>query len=418
MSAERLYYGDSFLRSFTATVTGVREPGGEGGVWQVALDRTAFYPTSGGQPFDTGRLRLGRAGGGGAEMAVEAVAEDEDGEVWHTVRQAIAPGTAVAGEIDWEQRLDHMQQHTGQHLLSAVFLSELQGATVSFHLGAESSNIDLACALPAEAALERVELAVNRIIAEDRPVTPRVVTRAQAEALLAAGKLRKLPERGGDMRLIEIEDCDLNACGGTHVRSTGQIGGLWLRGTEKISRGVRVQFVCGLRAVRAGRTDAAALRQATEALSVGAGDVAAAIGRLQAEAKASAKERQRLWEALAQAEGARMAAAADERDGWRLIEAACGEHDRDYVRLLAARTAGAAARTVAILSSGEREGARVVLARSRDLGFDCGAMMKQALAECGLRGGGSPDLAQGEVAAEAAAELRAALAARVRAAMA
>ncbi|MGH9477338.1 MAG: alanyl-tRNA editing protein [Terriglobales bacterium] len=420
MGTERLYYSDSFLRRFQAQVTAVRQIPAGGGVdrYEVALDRTAFYPTSGGQPFDTGHLRVPRESGEWLNLAVDSVAEDEHGEIWHTLHQPLSPGAAVEGEIAWGRRLDHMQQHTGQHLLSALFLSELQAPTLSFHLGPATSNIDLACPSLTGEELEGVELAANRIIAEDRPVTARAVPRPEAEALLAAGKLRKLPEREGAIRLIEIESCDLNACGGTHARTTGQIGGLWLRATEKVSRGVRVHFVCGLRAVRAGRDDAAALGQAMGALSVGAADLGAAIARLQAEAKAAGKDRLRLREALARAEGVQMAAAAELNHGVRIVEAACAEHDRDYVRLLASRTANAAPRTVAILSSGEPQGARVALARSRDLDFDCGAMMKQALAERNLRGGGSSDLAQGELQGSAAAELRAALAARVRALLA
>ncbi len=418
MAAERLYHADSFLRRFSARVTAVRPAAparaGEAG-WELALDRTAFYPAGGGQPCDTGRLLPAPAGGASLEREVVSVAEDDGGEIWHAVRQPLAPGTPVEGEIAWNRRLDHMQQHSGQHLLSAVFLSELGAPTLSFHLGPATSNIDLAAPPLPEEALERVEIAVNRIVAEDRPVRARVVTRADAEALLQAGTLRKLPERPGAIRLIEIEACDHNACGGTHVRSTGQIGGLWLRGTEKVSRGVRVHFVCGLRAVRAGRADAAVLHQAAEALSVGAAEVAAAIARLKAEAKAADKERRRLREALAQAEASRLVAAAQAGGGTRIVEAACAGYDRDEVRLLAARTAGAAPRMVAILSSGEQPSARVVLARSPDLAFDCGALMQQALAERGLRGGGAADLAQAEVAAGDAAELRAALAARVRA---
>lgn len=412
MSAERLYYTDSFLRRFAARVTAVREQAGdEAARWQVALDRTAFYPTSGGQPFDTGRLQAEE----GRELPVASVMEDDDGEVWHATGERLEPGTTIEGAIDWERRLDHMQQHSGQHLLSAIFVSRLQAPTVSFHLGDVSSTIDLACGALPGAELERVEEEANRIIAEDRPVTTRVVARAEAEALLAAGALRKLPEREGAIRLVEIADCDRNACGGTHVRSTGQIGGLWLRGTEKVGRGWRVGFVCGLRAVRAGRADAATLRQATAALSVSSADVPAAIERLLTEAKAGARERQRLREALAQAQGARLAAETAVAGRLRLIEAACDDGDVDFVRLLAARAAAAMPATVAVLSAVAGPKARIVLARSGDLDFDCGALMKQALAERGLRGGGSVDLAQGEVASEAAAELRATLAARVRA---
>jgi alanyl-tRNA synthetase len=416
VSAERLYYANSFLRRFPAQVTALRpSPAAEGGaVWQIALNRTAFYPTSGGQPFDTGCLRVAEDGGRADEAAVESVVEDEAGEIWHAVRRPLAVGTAVEGEIAWDRRLDHMQQHTGQHLLSAVCLSELQAPTVSFHLGETISNIDLAASPPSDDALARVELAANRIIAEDRPVSARVVTRAEAEALIEAGTLRKLPQRSGDLRLIEIAACDLNACGGTHLRSTGQIGGLWLRGVEKIARGARLHFACGLRAVRAGRGDAALLGQAAAALSVSAGDVPAAVERLKADAKMAGKSAARFGEQLAAVLAERLAAGGELRNGVRIVAAASPERDRDFLRRLASRIADAP-RTVAILSAADPPAGRVVLARSRDLAFHCGEIMQQALAERGARGGGSAEWAQADVAAGAAAELHAALAARVRA---
>ena len=225
-----------------------------------------------------------------------------------------------------------MQQHTGQHLLSAVFLRELQAPTVSFHLGETISTIDLAGGPLAHHSLERVERIANEIIGEDRPVTSRYVSRSEAEAMLAAGELRKLPEREGTIRLIEIADCDRNACGGTHVRSTGQIGGLLVRRVEKVSRGVRVEFVCGLRAVRAARADAAILSETAALLSTGHAELAAAVGRLLAEAKGSAKERLKLREELAEFQAAKLAMEAPIENGLRLIVRAWKDRDRDYVK--------------------------------------------------------------------------------------
>lgn len=413
---ERLYYADSFLRSFDATVTDVREVERRDGesVWQLALDRTAFYPTSGGQPTDLGVLNAVSRGGAALDVPVEQVEEDEPGEVWHFVRKPLAVGTAVRGHVDWERRFDHMQQHTGQHLLSAVFLKELQMPTVSFHLGESASTIDLAGGVPARHSLERVERTANEIIGEDRPVTVSSVARAEAEAMLAAGILRKLPERDGAIRVIMIADCDQNACGGTHVRSTGQIGGLLVRGVEKVSRGVRVEFVCGLRAVRAARADTALLSEAAGALSVGAADVPAAVARLLNETKGGAKERQRLREELAAYHASRLAVEVPIEDGLRLVARSWKDRDRDYVKMLAARTALAAPETVAIFCAEETNPARIVMARSLDLDFDCGRLLREALAELGQRGGGSADLAQGEVPVAQAAALCARLEQTVR----
>ncbi len=410
--SERLYYSDSFLRTFAAEVTAVRELAGNSGepVWQAALDHTAFYPTSGGQPFDTGLLSTAD----GAEIAVEQVEEDEQGAVWHYLRKPLSVGAKVDGQIDWHRRFDHMQQHTGQHMLSAVFLRELKAETVSFHLGEKISTIDLSCASLAQHSLERVETIANEIIGEDRPVTTQYVSREEADALLAAGALRKLPDRTGSIRLIEIADCDLNACGGTHVRSTGQIGGLQIRGVEKVSRGVRVEFLCGLRGIRAARTQAAILNETGALLSTGPAELPATVGKLLADGKGGAKERQKLREELAVFHAQKLASEEPVVNGLRLLLREWKDRDREYVRLLASRTAAASPTTAAIFCAKDAEPMRVFVARSRDLQFDCGRMLREALAQIGLRGGGSPDMAQGDVPREQAADLLDSLAGSIR----
>lgn len=413
---ERLYYSDSFLTKFTGTVNGATEAEDNNGqrIWQLSLDRTAFYPTSGGQPFDTGVLRAASQNGSAQEIPVEQVEEDEDGVVWHFVRQSLPPGTPVEGRIDWDRRFDHMQQHTGQHLLSAVFLRQLQLPTVSFHLGECLSTIDLSGGRLANDDLERVERIANEIIGEDRPVTTRRVPRSEAEAMLAAGGLRKLPDREGDIRLIDIKDCDLNACGGTHVRSTGQIGGMLVRGTEKVSRGVRIAFVCGLRAVRTAREDKAILGETAALLSTGAPELPATVSRLLDDAKASARKCQKLREELAVFHAAGITAETPAENGLRLVMREWKDQDREFVRLLASRTAAAAPLTVAIFCAKDAEPVRVFLSRSSDLKFNCGQILREALSRFGLRGGGSADMAQGEVPAECELALRTSLAEAVR----
>lgn len=419
-TSERLYYSDSFLTTFSGIVTGIRElaRSENESIWQFSLDRTAFYPASGGQPFDTGVLRAKSPAGAVLEIPVEEVEEDEQGAIWHLVRKPLSMGTHIEGHIDRERRFDHMQQHTGQHLLSAVFLRELQAPTVSFHLGESTSTIDLAAGPPAPHSLERVERIANEIIAEDRPVTARYVSRAEAEAMLAAGDVRKLPERQGAIRLIEIADCDRNACGGTHVRSTGQIGGLLVRGVEKVSRGARVEFVCGLRAVRAARADAAILRETIALLSTGAPDLPAAVGRLLTAAKASAKERQKLREELAEFQGAKLAIEEPVDNGLRLVARAWKHRDRETVKLLASRTVAAAPSTAVVFFALDADPARVFVARSPDLDFDCGRILREALVQLGLRGGGSADMAQGDVPAEHEPALQASLIDAIRRAVA
>ena len=417
---DRLYYEDSFLKTFTATVVDVREASRTGGVstWQIALDRTAFYPTSGGQPCDMGMLSATSRNGAILEVPIESVEDDEGeagaGRIWHTAAKPLQTGTSVQGSIDWPRRLDYIQQHSGQHLLSAVFARELDAQTVSFHLGESISTIDLSAGAIAHHSIERVERIANEIIAEDRSVTIRTVARAEAEKLLTEGHLRKLPERESPIRLIEIADCDLNACGGTHVRSTGQIGSILIRGTEKVSRGLRVEFVCGLRAVAAARHDFTRLGRAASALSTGRDEVPGAIERLQADGKAEAKERQKLREELASYHATRLAIEVMIEDNLRLIRRTFADRDRDYVRLLASRVCATVPRTVALFVCEESQPARIFVACSHDMKLNCGEFLRNSLAAHGLRGGGSPDLAQGDAPKTEAEKICASMAVDLR----
>jgi alanyl-tRNA synthetase len=396
MITTRLYYDDSYLTEFSAHVVETREEGR-----RVYLDRTPFYPASGGQPNDLG------------EIAGVPVADviDEEKRIAHLLAAPVE-GPGVTGRIDWPRRFDHMQQHTGQHLLSAV-LGMLYGArTVGFHLGAGSAAIDLDLPSLGPDEVARAERRANEIAAENRPVTV-----SYEEAARATG-LRRASEREGMLRIVSIADLDRSACGGTHVRSTGQIGGLLLRRIEKVSRGVRVEFVCGMRAVRAARADAVLLTEASALLSIGAPELPGAVRRLLAEARTGLRERQRLLEELALLEAAQLARETPLEDGLRLIVREWRERGPEAVRLLASRTAAAAPATAAIFSAGQSDPARVFVARSRDLNFDCGRILREALAQLGLRGGGSPDMAQGEVPARELAALRNAVAAAMRASLA
>jgi alanyl-tRNA synthetase len=299
--ADRLYY-DAPALEFTARVTDIRLDSRDAAsqLWQIALDRTAFYPESGGQPFDTGTLIATARSGATLEVDVERVEEDEYGEVWHFVRKPLVEGTEITGRIHAARRIDHMQQHSGQHLLSAVFLRELAAPTVSFHLGADNVTIDLAGLTQlSEDQIAHIETEANRILFEDRPLTPRWHTRQDAEAMLARGDLRKLPDRPGPLRIVEMAGIEFNACGGTHVASTGAIGSIQLRRTEKVKQGLRIEFACGLRAVRSARADFTTLRQAATTLSVAPTDVPDRILRLLEERKTAAKELKRMQKSFA-----------------------------------------------------------------------------------------------------------------------
>ncbi|HJX87060.1 MAG TPA: alanyl-tRNA editing protein, partial [Gemmatimonadales bacterium] len=230
----RLYYTDSYLTAFPAEVVDRAEDGA-----LVYLDRTAFYPTSGGQPHDTGRL--------GSARVLDVV--DQGDRIAHRVDTPL-PAGPVDGAIDWPRRFDHMQQHTGQHLLSAV-LADLTGhATISVHFGREISTLDLDTPeLPHDQVVE-AELRANRIVTENRPVEVSFEEAASAEGL------RKASEREGTLRVVSIRDLDRSACGGTHVRTTGEIGPVFIRRLERVRKTVRLEFLCGERAVRRARTDA------------------------------------------------------------------------------------------------------------------------------------------------------------------
>jgi alanyl-tRNA synthetase len=398
--SDRLYYAEPSLASFDAHVSDIREVSRTEGrsLWQIALDRSAFYPTSGGQPHDTGVLTATSSSGALLEAPILAVEEDDQGEVWHTTPKPLLAGTPVRGYVDWSRRRDHMQQHSGQHLLSAVVYRQLGAATVSFHLGEMTSTIDLAREAVSPDELERVEDAVNEIIAENRPVTMRTIPRVEAEMLLAAGTLHKLPEREGDIRLIEIEEIDVNACGGTHVEATGGIGGLLIRGTERVRQGIRVEFVCGIRAMVTARQDLSTLTRTSAALSVGRLDVGEAVERLLAEGKAANKARQKLTEELAGYQASSLLLELSSQPDRKVLRRTFADRDVAYLKLLASRMVASASETCVLLASTQEEPARLIVAASSDVKIDCGSLLREALAPYGLRGGGSPSMAQGQIA--------------------
>jgi alanyl-tRNA synthetase len=403
---ERLYYADSSLASFDAQVTDIRERSRAGGqsVWQIALDRTAFFPTSGGQPHDTGTLAATAVSGKTLEVPIHDVEEDESGEVWHLTTKPLLAGTAVHGAIDRRRRLDHMQQHSGQHLLSALFDRELGARTVSFHLGEDESTIDLAIEQISQHDLARVEAMANEIVREARPMAARTVSAEEAQLLLEAGRLRKLPQRTGDMRLIEIAELDLNACGGTHMASTSRIGGVLLRGQERVRQGLRIAFVCGDRVLRSAHADDALLAQAVQQLSVRRDEIPQALERLRSKLKTAEKEQAALREDLADYHAARLLVEDPIRHGRRLIRRTLRDRDAAYVKLLASRLVAAAPQTLVIVASSSDDPATLVTACSADVSVDCGRILKEALAVADGRGGGSPTMAHGKLPVDKLAE--------------
>ena len=391
---ERLYSNDSFLYDFRANVLDVRELKREGNHshWALKLDRTAFYASSGGQPFDTGRITTESKSGVPLDVTVDNVFEDEQGEVWHRVNKVVPPGVAVRGIIDVERRRDHMQQHTGQHLLSAAFIQLFGAKTVSFHLGDRISTIDLEIPVLSRDEIHRVEQLSNEIIAENRPITIHYATRVQAQQM----GVRKLPEREGEIRLIDIQDFDLNACGGTHARSTGQIGGLMLRRTEKVKQGVRVEFVCGLRAVIAARRDFEMLSEAAALYPCAPADLSSNIAKQRDDARNAQKRESRLLEELAEFKAVELLGhSASDASGRKWIAEIFEDRDSAFIKLLAQKATRNNS-VIALLAS-TMDPVAVVFARSSNLEGDMGSLLRELITAAGGRGGGSKDFAQGGV---------------------
>jgi alanyl-tRNA synthetase len=373
---ERLYYRDAYLTGFEATVLERADQDR-----RVYLDRTAFYPTSGGQPHDTGRL-------GGAAV-VDVV--DEGERIAHLLA-APAPDGPLTGEVDWARRFDHMQQHTGQHLLSAV-LDDLCGAqTLSVHFGPAMATLDLDVPGLAPEQVAEAETRANVLVTENRPVSV-----AFEDAGTVQG-LRKAPDRTGVLRIITIQDLDRSACGGTHVSATGEIGAILIRRQERVRKSVRLEFLCGLRAVRRARADHALLSLLSAQYSAAAEELPLLAESQRAELKEAATARRALeteldrYRATELYDGAVAAA-----DGVRRVVV---RDDRGVERLRGLGQAVAAFPRVLFIGAAANPPGLVVAA-AEDSGCDAAAMLRGVLGPAGGRGGGTPRLAQGTLPANA-----------------
>jgi alanyl-tRNA synthetase len=385
---DRLYYHDSFLYDFDARVVEAFESNGKSA---IVLDRTAFYPTSGGQVHDVGMLIVD-----GKQIAVTEVADEEDGRVLHFASEPPAVGAQVHGAIDSARRRDHVQQHSGQHVLSAAFIRLFNMPTVSFHMGEESCTIDLETSGLSSAQAQKTELLANEVIAEDRPVNIRFVPLEEARQI----GLRKLPpKQTGDLRLIDITDFDLTACGGTHVRATGQIGSILLRKIEKVKQGVRVEFVCGLRAVNTARRDYTTLTEAASTYSSHIYDVPEQVRKSQAESKALGKAQHKLLEELAAFSAERLL--AQTTGSPQVITEFFPDRDAVFIKLLAQKLTAGKSSVIALLASGSGQ-PTLVFAQTPGQKSNMGQLMKEAMAQLGGRGGGSTDMAQGGLPANSA----------------
>jgi len=395
---EHLYYRDSYLYEFDAEVLEVVPVSNSDSRPALILDRTAFYPTSGGQLFDTGWVLLDGKNDANDKLRVADVAEREDGTILHILQDAgqakedrIQKGSRIHGLIDADRRLDHMQQHSGQHVLSAAFVRLFEMPTVSFHMGADYCSIDLDTKNLSNGQVAAAESLANDVLLENRSVEVRFVTQEDARGL----GLRKLPPTGRDeLRLIDIHDFDLTACGGTHVRATGLIGCILLRKTEKVRQGWRVEFVCGKRAVSMARRDYASLAESAGLFSSQIWDVPQQIRKAQEESRASKKAVERLLEESADLHAVQLLAGTPENDGRRIVVRTFPDRDAAFIKLLAQRLTRQNSPVVALLGTTAGQPG-LVFAQSVGQPFDMGALMKETLSRLGGRGGGSKDMAQG-----------------------
>jgi alanyl-tRNA synthetase len=366
---ERLYYHDCYLRRFEAQVTDVNND-------RVYLDRTAFYPNSGGQPSDHGVL-------GGARV-IDVV--DEGDRIAHVI-EGPAPGGAVAGEIDWPRRFDHMQQHSGQHLLSAVLVELFDIPTLSFHLGEEASTIDVDAASIEPARVARIEERANEVVFENRPIT------ISFEHASEARDLRKPSAREGDLRVITIADLDRSACGGAHVRATGEIGPILIRKLDKVRGKVRIEFLCGTRAVRRARADRDALARIGDALASSFDAAPELVEKQIARARELEKSARKMSLEIARYQGRELyEATTPGEDGIRRVVLR-----EPITEDLRARAQSFTSQSKAVFLAWCDDPPSVMLAVSADSGIHAGERVKAAVSAHGGRGGGAANIAQGSV---------------------
>jgi len=372
---QRMYYDDSYHTDFKARILDRRPL--EIGVGLV-LDQTCFYPSSGGQPFDTGWLN-----------GVPVVDVFEDGaEIVHVVERDV-PGEVVNGRIDWARRFDHMQQHTGQHLLSEAFQRLFGAVTQSFHLGKTSCTIDLAQGALRPKEIARAEHLANEIVLENRPISARFYDQGE----LADIPLRKLPTKAEDIRIVAIQDFDYSPCGGTHCCATGQVGPIKVRKWERRGQKTRVEFLCGWRALNDYSWKHEAITALANAFSVKDTDVVETVTRLTEEAKESQKELQSLRGRLLDYEAEALVARAPSFGDVAIVTSIFEDRGQEQVRHLALRIAGAG-RRIAILGIGGAK-ARLILARSAKAPGNMNLLLREICQTFGGGGGGQPHLAQG-----------------------
>jgi alanyl-tRNA synthetase len=381
---QRLYYHDSYQTQFDATLAGVTTVNGQPALW---LDQTYFYPTSGGQPFDTGTL---------AGARVVDVVVSNDGQILHLVDALpveLAVGTPVQGTIDWPRRYDHMQQHSGQHLLSQLFYRHFGWETVAVHFGDHESTLDLDVAAPELAQLEEAERLANDLVYAALPIRAYFVTDAE----LPTVSLRRPPKVTGQIRIVEIDAFDYSACGGTHVRTTAEIGPIKLVKLERRRGQARITFLCGKRAYADYAAKHRLLNEAAALFSTDMAEVPKLVERNLAQLKELQRALDAATEQLLRHEAAELAAGAEEMAGVRLVAHLFADRPSEAVKGLASQL-GQQPHMVALLATTAGNRLTLVVARAADVNLHAGNLLRGALETVGGKGGGRPEFAQGGVA--------------------
>jgi alanyl-tRNA synthetase len=367
----RLYFDDSYGREFEAEVLERRT---HEGLPAVVLDRTCFYPESGGQPWDTGSIN-------GIEV-VQVL--DADGVIVHVLKADVPEGP-VKGRIDWARRFDHMQQHSGQHILSQAFYELLKGETLSFHLGQDLSTLEIGLRAVSDADLDRVEDRANAIVWEDREI----LTSFVPEERIGEVPLRRPPKKQGLLRVVEVSSYDYSACGGTHCRRTGEIGMIKILGTDKIRGNVRFDFLCGGRALGDYRLKDRSVRRIAAAFSASERETAAQVEKLAADHKALRKRARKLEERVAVFDAQEII----RRTRGRLIAGVLADRTPEEARFLALNIIRSGEYAVVYGATGEGQ-AHLILARSDSLSTDLRSLIPVVGAVVPVKGGGGPSLVE------------------------
>jgi len=379
---ERLYYQDSYLKEFKAKVLKKIKINNQPA---VVLDKTAFYPTSGGQPYDRGVIQ---------DIPVVEVVEDND-EITHILKEELKEeiNSEVVGKINWERRFDHMQQHSGQHILSGALMKLWSVETVSFHLGEEVCTLDIAKEKFTEEEARKVEECANEIIFNNKPVKCYFV---EGEEELKRLNLRKMPDRKGKIRIIEIENFDLSACGGTHCRATGEVGMIKITKWEKRGEKIRLEFICGRRAWKDYFRKNKVIKNISNKLTIKDSELGEAIDRMLEEQKEIRKELKGFKEKLQDYEVRNLINKSSLKDeGIRIVSKIFEDKNFQEVRELVQKIINLDESVVVLAGINSKgEGIKILFACSRALNYDMNRLIREAGKFIEGRGGGAPNFAQ------------------------